>query len=154
MLSSDYAKSYVEVLEILKYISKVDYEKIPKEKIEFYTKHMDKDYTYAIDETLEFEQQIISDITKAILANIFRDYWATENQKARISAKEKYDLQKIEEEKLQKYSANDIFKNNKGYEINETPNITALVEYKKETWYARFISYMKNIFKRKGDKNG
>ena len=53
----------------------------------------------------------MSDITKAILANIFRDYWATPYQKERIEAKEKYDLEKIEQEKREKYSTDNIFKN-------------------------------------------
>ena len=39
-------------------------------------------------------------ITKAILANIFRDYWAAPYQKERIEAKEKYDLKKLEAENL------------------------------------------------------
>ena len=46
-----------------------------------------------------FEEQNLLDETKAILANIFRDYWASEYQRERILAKEKYDLQKLEEKK-------------------------------------------------------
>lgn len=34
MISVEYANAYSEVLEILKYISKEDYEKIPNSKIE------------------------------------------------------------------------------------------------------------------------
>ena len=46
----------------------------------------------------EFEEQEMSDITKAILANIFRDYWATPYQKERIEAKEKYAEKKYKKE--------------------------------------------------------
>lgn len=149
MVNSEYAKAYTEVIEIFKYIPQEDIAKIPSDKIEFYKKHMDKEYKYAIDKTIEFEQQTMSDITKAILANIFRDYWATENQKIRIVAKEKVDLENIEKEKQEKYPPNDIFKNNKKEEkINEIPTTTALGEYKKETWYTKFVNYMKNIFKK------
>lgn len=54
---------------------------------------MDKEYEYKIDETKQFEEQEMSDITKAVLANIFKDYWATPYQK-KIKAKEEYDLKK------------------------------------------------------------
>ena len=148
MVNDEYTKAYAEVIEILRYISEEDFAKIPNEKIEFYKKHMDKEYKYTIDETLEFEQQNMSDITKAILANIFRDYWATESQRSRILEKEKYDLNKIEEEKVQKYSPDNIFKNSKKDKFNDIPSTTALIEYKKETWYIKFLNYMKNIFNR------
>ena len=36
MVNNAYARAYVEVLEIFKYLFKKDYMKIPKEKIEFY----------------------------------------------------------------------------------------------------------------------
>ena len=45
---------------------------------------MDNEYSYKIDITKEFEDQEMSDITKAVLANIFRDYWETPYQKERI----------------------------------------------------------------------
>ena len=35
MISSEYANAYTEVLEILKYIPKEDYNKIPKETLEY-----------------------------------------------------------------------------------------------------------------------
>ena len=45
-MNNTYSLSYVEVLEILKHIPKEDYEKIPKEKIEFYENNKDKNYIY------------------------------------------------------------------------------------------------------------
>ena len=86
MITKEYAMAYAEVIEILKHVSYEDVNKIPKEKLDFYKINMDKEYNYKLDMTKEFEEQEMSDITKAILANIFRDYWATPYQK------EKYDL--------------------------------------------------------------
>jgi len=162
MVNIEYAKAYKEVLEILKYIPKSDLNKIPTEEIEFYKKHMNKEYVFEIDEKKEFQEQIISDITKAILANIFRDYWATEYQKEKIILKEKSDIERLEIENKKKYDIDNIFKNkekNKDLDLDsnidkEIPNIAdkpennALIEYKKENWYIKFINYMKNIFKR------
>lgn len=113
MVTKEYAMAYTEVVEILKHVPDEDVKKIPEEKLEFYKSNMDNEYKYKIDMTKKFEEQEMSDITKAILANIFRDYWATPYQKERIQAKEKYDLNKLEEEKRDKYNPDNIFKNNK-----------------------------------------
>ena len=40
----EYAKSYTELLEILKYFSKESLEKLPKENIEMYNLEKDKNY--------------------------------------------------------------------------------------------------------------
>lgn len=113
MVNIEYARAYREVIEILSHVPDEDIKKIPKEKINFYRANMDKTYNYKLDETKAFEQQEMSDITKAVLANIFRDYWATPYQKQRIKAKEKHDLEKIEEQKREKYNPDNIFKNKK-----------------------------------------
>ena len=102
MITKEYAMAYTEVIEILKYVPDEDVQKIPKEKIEFYKNNMDNEYNYKLDMTKEFKEQEMSDITKAILANIFRDYWATPYQREKIEAKEKYELNKLEEEKRRK----------------------------------------------------
>jgi len=87
---------------------------------------------------------IDADITKAVLANIFRDYWATPYQKERIEAKEKYDLEKLEEEKRQQYNADNIFKNKKEEIVVENTNLP--VEIKKETFFKKLISFIKGLF--------
>ena len=92
MITKEYAIAYKEVMTILSYVPKSDVDKIPQEKLEFYKSNMDKEYEYKIDETKQFEEQEMSDITKAVLANIFKDYWATPYQKEKIKAKEEYDL--------------------------------------------------------------
>jgi len=147
MVNNDYAKAYTEVLEILKCIPKDDFDKIPKEKIEFYKKNMDKNYNYIIDESVNFNEQSISDITKAILANIFRDYWATEYQKERILAKEKYDIEKLEQEKKERYNSDNIFKN-AALEEREEIRETALVEYKKQNFFNKILNIIMNFFKK------
>lgn len=48
--------------------------------------------------------EVLLDETKAVLANIFRDYWATTYQKDKIIEKEKIDRIKIEESKREKYN--------------------------------------------------
>ena len=105
---------------------------------------MDNEYDYKLDMTKEFEKQEMSDITKAILANIFRDYWATPYQKERIEAKEKYDLEKLEEEKKEKYNPDDIFKKHKEEKAIENTNLP--IEVKKETFFKKLINFIKGLF--------
>ena len=147
MVTKEYARAYTEVVEILKYVPDEDVKKIPKEKIEFYQNNMDNEYNYHLDLTKEFEEQKMSDITKAILANIFRDYWATPYQKEKIKAKEKYDLEKIEEEKREKYNPDKIFKEKKEEKIIENTNLP--IEVKKETFFEKLINFIKGLFKNK-----
>lgn len=144
MITKEYAKAYTEVLEILKYVPEEDVNKIPKKELEFYKANMDNEYNYKLDMTKEFEEQEMSDTTKAILANIFRDYWATPYQKERIEAKERYDLNKMEEEKKEKYNPGNIFKNKKEEAVAEDINLPA--EAKKEKFFKKLINFIKGLF--------
>ena len=144
MVTKEYAIAYKEVVEILKYVPDEDVQKIPKEKLEFYKNNMDNEYNYKLDMTKEFEEQNMSDITKAVLANIFRDYWATPHQKEIIEAKEKNDLEKLEEEKREKYNPDNIFKNKQEQIVVEDTNLPA--EIKEETFFKKLISFIKGLF--------
>ena len=143
MVTKEYAMAYTEVIEILKYIPDEDVKKIPEEKLEFYKNNMDNEYNYTIDMTKEFKEQEMSDITIAILANIFRDYWATPYQKERIEAKERFDSNKLEEEKREKYDTDNLFKDKKEGPIVENKNLS--IEIKKETFFKRLISFIKGL---------
>ena len=96
-------------VEILKYVPKESVDKIPQTMLDIFNAKKDNTYNFSIDINKSFEEQELLEETKAILANIFRDYWATPYQKERIQAKERYDMEKIEEEKRAKYDS-DIFK--------------------------------------------
>lgn len=150
-MEKNYSKAYKEVVEILKYVPKESIEKIPQKMRDTFTTKMDNTYNFSIDISKSFEEQELLDETKAILANIFRDYWATPYQKERIQAKERYDMEKIEEEKRAKYNS-DIFKirenkktENKVEEDNTKSNILP-VEVKKERFYEKLINFFKKIF--------
>ena len=105
-------KKYVqEIIEILKYIPEESVNKIPREMIErFKTKQL-VTYDFKIDTEKTFEEQELLEETKAILANIFRDYWATDYQKAKIIEKENQDREECERQKRERYNPNEIFKN-------------------------------------------
>lgn len=149
MVKENYACAYREVIEILRYTAQEDVDKIPNEKIMLWLDNMNKDYDFKIDPEKTLDEQNISKEAKAILANIFKQYWATEYQKQRIEEKEKYDLEQIEKEKYEKYNPNDLFKKKQqnDEEISVSENV-ALIEYK-ESFFTKILNKIKNIFKRK-----
>lgn len=153
MIAENYACAYKEVIEILKYTNKDDVNKIPSDKILLWRDNMKEDYNFKIDEEKPLSEQNISKEARAILANIFKQYWATDYQKERIEAKEKYDMEQLEKEKYEKYNPNDIFKNKK-QTISTDENISntvTVVEYK-ESIFKRILDKIMGIFSRKNNK--
>lgn len=99
-------KAYTEVLEILKLISRDDYEKIPKYIIENMEKEKDISYKYEVSYIDDFQKQKMLKETEAILAVFYREYWATEEQKKKIQEIEILERKIAEEEKIKKYESN------------------------------------------------
>ena len=73
MTETTYAQAYTEVLEILKNLPEVEYNKIPKEKIEFYKENCDLSYHFVLDKDLKN----ISKRANAIIVSIYNDYFTT-----------------------------------------------------------------------------
>ncbi len=104
-----YAKAYKEVLVILKHVPEEDVKKIPDKMIKMFKVKQDINYNYELDERVPFKKQKMLIETKAILANLYRDYWATPEEREQIIAKENYDIAKEEEKKREKYNPDDLF---------------------------------------------
>ncbi len=148
-MEDNYPKAYKEVIEVLNYVPKESIDKLPQTMIDTFKAKMDNDYDFKIDINKSFEEQNLLEETKAIFANIFRDYWATAYQKERIEAKEKYDRQKIEDEKREQYNSDNIFK--KKQTIKENSNIENYseklpIEVKKENFYQKILKFFKKFF--------
>jgi len=132
-----YANAYQEVIEVLKYTKREDVIKIPNFKITLYKKYMNKNNNFRIDKNKSLEDQNISNEAKAILANLYKDYWANDYEKQRIEAKENYDLEQIAKEK---YPTDNLFKKKE----NLKKENTALIEYK-ESFFTRFKNFIFKI---------
>lgn len=148
-MKENYPKAYTEVLEILKYMPIDDVKKIPKELIDTFEYKKDSNYKFVIDENQDFSKLKILDETEAIMVNIFEDYWATPEQKAKIEAKMREDMRRIEEEKKIKYNV-DIFKKEdikKQDTVNEniTNDNNLPMEVKQERFFKRVINFFKKI---------
>ena len=155
MADIQYANAYTEVLDILKYISKEDYEKIPKSKIKVFEENCNKNYNFTYDENKTLDEQNVSEITKVIIAILFRDYWATKEQRYVIIKKQ----QEIKEQKQKELMAK--FEQNKNISEKDLKKVdvandldldidyareTNLEIYKEENIFKRIISKIREIF--------
>lgn len=151
MVSENYACAYKEVIEVLKHTKRKDVNKIPKLEIILWRQNMKKDYDFKIDENKPIEEQNLSKEARAVLANIFKKYWATDYQRERIEAKEKYDLEQIEKEKYEKFNPDTIFQNRHKVENQEETNINSvsMMKYKEKNFLQKIFDKIKNLFNRK-----
>lgn len=151
MIKTDYANAYKEVLVILNNLTKEDYNKIPKEYIEFLESNCNKEYEFYYDKSKSFEEQELLDDTKYILFGLFEKFGATELQKEKIKAFKNSYYRKIEEEKKEKYNINVFQDRNINMQEqskeNVTTNETAMIEHK-ETLLKKIIKKIKKIFHR------
>lgn len=144
-MDNSYAKAYSEVLEVLKYIPKDDYDKIPKKTIQLLKSNYDETSDFVYNIGIPFEKQEISRKAKIILAILYRNCWITEDEKIEIAKKEKENLKSIEEEKRKKYNPNKLFEKEKVTEKVERKENNYLVI--KEKWYHKLIQKIKSLFK-------
>lgn len=146
-MENNYAKAYKEVVEILNNVPQESIDKIPKDMIEMFKYNMDTNYDFKIDTTKSFEKQVLLDETKAILANIFKDYWASPHQREKIKNKEIIDREMLEKEKLIKYNPENLFSNNGKSELkveNYSENLP--MEIKERHFFKRLIVFIKSLF--------
>lgn len=146
MENIEYANAYSEVLEILKNISKEDYEKVPSEKIDLFEKNANKNYNFQYNTNLTLDEQNVSKRAKAIIAILFRDYWATPEQREKILAKQNYDRIQIEKDKQKQYDVDNIFKN-KEKKVETVEDSVSMIEYK-ESIFAKIKNWFKKTFKK------
>ena len=145
---SNRKNAYAEVYTILQELNEKEYNKIPPEVIKTIEANRNEEYEYELDDELELKDQPMLSETKAILFNLFRDYLATSEQKAKIIRMQNEARQKNELKKQQMYNT-DVFANkpkeNQSSNNNETMQI---VEYK-ESIFKRILNKIKSFFIKK-----
>ena len=133
-------KVYNEVLEVLKYVSKNEFEKIPIEEIEYYNQNKDETYKYSFDSN----NNKISRKACILLVKLYITYIASDEEKSDIYKQLKINSDKLEREKRQLYNPDNLFRNNKVDNIGEV----SLVEVKVEKWYKKIYLFFKKILKK------
>lgn len=144
MNNTEYGVAYKEVLEILKYLPKEDYKKIPKSDIKLFETKASKDYYFNYNPDKTLDEQKVSKLAKGIMANLIRDYLVNKKQKEKIISVQKLYREKLEMEKRKKYNTEYIFNNSKKTIELEIEGKANLIE--KEKWYEKIFKIFK-IFK-------
>lgn len=153
-MTETYKQAFTEVLEILSYLSKDNYNKISKELINAIESNRDTDYLYYIDTTKSLEEQEMLEETRAILFNIYRDYLADNNTKQQILNYQNQENIVKEQIKSQNIKINDMFtqkSKTNGYEVKDISyENVALIEVKPKTnIFNKIINKIKSLFKMK-----
>ena len=144
---SNRKNAYVEVYTILQELDKEEYSKIPPEVIETIEANRNEDYEYELDDELELKYQPMLPETKAILFNLFRDYLATPEQKAKIIRMQNEARQKNELKKQQMYNT-DVFANRQKEDtVQLNSEKTQIVKYK-ENIFKIILNKIKRFFSR------
>ena len=140
--------AYKEIYEILKIFPKELVDRIPKYKLDYIKQNMDESYEYNITKET-FDGKTMLDETAAILAILFRDYWATEKQKNKIINYHNTQREKIVNEIKEKYDPENVFKQRRieQEKIDEKKENLSVVEYK-ENIFKKLFNKIKEILKR------
>mgnify|MGYP006921244511 FL=1 len=137
---SNRKNAYTEVYTILQELNEEEYNKIPPEVLKTIEANRNREYEYELDDELELKEQPMLPETKAILFNLFRDYLANSEQRAKIIRMQNEARQKNELKKQQIYHT-DVFANRQKENLIQPNNETMqVVEYKE--------SIFKKIFNR------
>ena len=142
-----YTNAFSEVLEILFYLSKEEYNRIPKSFLKMIEENCNPDYEffYYPEKTLD-EQKVLKE-TKIIISLICRDFLVSEDEKKRILEKEKAEMENYERIQNEKYSYDKLFNNNESIKTQEPSkeinNSIAVIENK--NYFVRIIEKIKNF---------
>lgn len=156
MADIQYANAYTEVLDILKYISKEDYEKIPKSKIKVFEENSNKNYSFTYDENKTLDEQNVSEIAKAIIAILFRDYWTTKEQRYVIIKKQQEIKEKKQKELMAKFEQNKNIPEKDLKKVNVASDLDLDIDYellgtnmqlykKEEGFFEKLVNKIKGL---------
>ena len=152
MVNINYANAYKEVLIVINNLVKEDYEKIPREYIEFLETNSNNKHEFEYNTSKNFEQQDLLDDTKYILFGLFEKFAATDVQKAKIKSFKINYNNKLEKQKREKYNSEEIFKskqnNSMPLKIEEPKEKLEMVKYKKQKLYQKIFAKILKIFRR------
>lgn len=131
---------FSEVYEILRYLSKDNFNKIPKEIIEYINENRNKEYVWNIDKKKKLYEQNLDENTIAILAYINMEYLVNKEQKQYLKKLYLYNDGKYEKN-TNKIKINEIFPKKEVIQPQE------LIECKVEGFFQKIVQKFKKIIK-------
>ena len=149
MVSEKYRNAFSEVSIILEHLRKEDYDKISKETIDAIENNKNRDYEFFLKENVELKDQNLMPETRAILFNLFYDFYADEKQKSLIHDIWRAERRKDELEKQGKYDINVFKDNNSSNDKEEVQSDSVALTKKDCNIFIKILNKLKSIFKRK-----
>ncbi len=140
-----YTKAYTEVNCLLQYLPQSYLDKLPKKLMELICDQSDTQYNIYIDTNKSLLEQNFSDKAIALIAVLKYNYWSTDEEKQQLEKIFYENENTYQEELLEKYNPDNIFKKKKTENIDTNLQI---VEYK-ENVFIQFFNKIKNLFRKR-----
>ncbi len=120
-------------------------DKIPEKVINSIKSKAKMEREFVYDTSRKLKDQDITDMTRGLLAIIYRDYFCDEQERKIYNEFYRTAVQQAELEKQEKYSADKIFQNKKNQRVATN---MSLVPYEKETIWTKIANKLKHLFKK------
>ena len=149
MVSTAYSEAATEVLAILDNTEIESVNKIPKSFINFLKDNSSKTYKPNFDKRKSIKELNLQPKTQALLGLIYLKYWADEEEKEKFNKKIKVNEEKYQKELREKYSRENLFKNNKA--LIQQENVqeeVELIAVQNKSFMQKIIDKIKRIFRR------
>ena len=142
-------KSLAEVYEVLKHLSQIEYNKIPKETIDIIVQNKDNNYKWKYDENKSLSKQKLSREAVAILSYINLEYLLNDEKRKLMEEIYEMNEKKLEKKKSELYKTEELFKSKnvpKNGEAQIEDKNVDLIEVK-ENLFTKFLKKIKSILK-------
>ena len=163
-------KAYKEVNDIINHFSDEEKNKIPEQLRNVIAKNMDKSHNFDIEKYDDISEAPLLNESKAILAVIYKDFLADEQEKAEyknestVQFQDKHNNQnfvnpypfnnnQIMNRPVQTNTTIVTKENNDNINNNSISQENALAKIDDNKWYKKFINFFKNKFRKKEKSN-
>lgn len=151
MIDETYRNSFKEIYDILQNTEDELVSKIPINFIDFIKSNMNSNYKTTINLYIDIDKQPLSQQTTALLALIYRSYWATNTEKQEFAIKDKNEFIEKEKRKKEEYKGKDIyniFAETDNINVNKTSVNNDLVVIKEKNFIKKLFNKILSIFKK------
>lgn len=141
------AEIYVDISVIISMMPKEMKSKISSSFINFIENNKSNSYVSKINPKIPLKEQNIRKETKEMLGIIYRDYLCNDEERINMLQEEERELTRLENEKVDIYNLNNVFKN-KIIEENQSVTDDMLPTVKnRENLFRKLINFIKKFFK-------
>lgn len=145
VISQEYSKAVVEILEILKKLPSREVNKIPKKLLDFFSEVAAENYNPQLDFSQGLNKIELMEKTKDILAMLYRNYWCSQEEKKEYDILINENEKRYQEELSQRYSVENLFnQRSKKKKENTEKNLPIVIE--KEKFYKKVLDFIKKLF--------